>query len=303
MNVAVHFELPAMWFLGLPLGALLGWAAWRQRRRGLARWRVVTLLGLRALPLVLLLFLAARPVRVSREWVGPAARPVVILVDRSESMSLKEPEATRYERALDFLRRRLLPALESAQLTVQGMVFDQTTEAVTGTQMASAKPQGKRTNLGGAVAQALSGAPKPLAVIALTDGIANEIADDARAMGMLADSGVPFIGVGFGNDEGVQTICLRRLEAPISAPPKTSFSISAELEMVNAAEPAGFDLVLFRDGQVLQKKTLKLGTGSRSWVESFQVNEAAQGVHNYSVQLLTPNLGDLKCVNTQAGTS
>ena len=165
-------------------------------------------------------------------------------------------------------------------------------------------PNGKRTNLSGAVAQAVSAsAQPPLAVIALTDGIVNESADNTRALTALVDAHVPFIGVGFGSDQGVRTLCLRDVEAPTTVPTKTSFSISAQLEMINTEDMPAFDLVLFRDGQMQQKKTVAPGKGSRTWLESFPVTEDKQGVHNYTVQLLPPDLPDLKCVNMLGNTA
>jgi uncharacterized membrane protein len=303
MSWPIVFEVPALWLAALPLGLLLGLWAWRQHARGLASGRIAGLLVLRSVALALLLFLAARPMRTSQEWLGNATRPVVILLDRSESMSLKDTGASRYERALIFLRTRLLPALKSADLPVQGMVFDQAAEVVTGAGMISTKPDGKRTNLGGAIAHALNGGQKPLAVIALTDGSSNETTDDPKARGKLSQLGIPFIGVGFGNDDGVQTLSLRRVEAPSTVPPKTEFSVSAELELMNGQQSCACDLVLLRDGQSVQKKTVKLDTGSRAWVESFQLNEPSQGEHEFSVQLLAPNLTGLRCLNGEAGTS
>ena len=145
-------------------------------------------------------------------------------------MSLREPDRSRYEQALDFLRERLLPALKLASLPVQAMLFDADTEPADGAKLASVQPKGKRTNLGGAIAQGLrSAAQPPLAVIALTDGIANESADNARALGELADAGVPFIGVGVGSDQGVRTLSLRDLEAPNAVPTRTAFSLGAQL--------------------------------------------------------------------------
>src|SRR6185369_5146894 len=114
---------------------------------------------------------------------------------------------------------------------------------------------------------------------------------------------VPFIGVGFGADLGVQTLSLRRVEAPVTVPPRTVFSLSAELELMNAEEPIPLDLILYRDGQLVQRKSARVGKGSRTWLETFQVSEETQGVHNYSVQLLPPNAPDLKLVSTQGRTS
>src|SRR5947209_9072644 len=182
MMAMLHFDSPLCWQIGLPLSLLvLGLAAWRKGRRGLERRRVAVMTASRGVPLLLLVFLCARPVWVAKEPPSAARRPVVLLMDRSESMSLEENDRTRYQQALRFLRDYLLPALKSADLPVQAMVFGQDAEPADGAKLAETKPDGKRTNLGGAIARALANSPvPPLAVIALTDGAANESADNAR---------------------------------------------------------------------------------------------------------------------------
>jgi uncharacterized membrane protein len=304
MTAVIIFEFPMGWLFALPLGAALAFAIWRQHRRGLATSRIAGLGALRVIALLVLVFLAARPVWMSREPPATATRSVMLLMDRSESMSLEERDASRYQQALGFLRERLLPALRAANLPVQAMLFDQGAEPADGAKLGSAIPNGKRTNLGGAVAQALANtAQSPLAVIALTDGIVNESADNTHALTALVDARVPFIGVGFGSDQGVRTLSLREVEAPSIVSTKTAFSIAAQLEMINTEDMPAFDLVLFRDGQMSQKRSVTPGKGSRTWVESFPVTEEKQGVHNYAVQLLPPNLPNLKCVNMLANTA
>src|ERR1051325_685649 len=305
MTAAITFDFPQAWQLGLPLAALaLALTLWLRKRRGLSGRQSLVLTSLRALVLLVLVLLAARPIWIAKEPPAAASRSVVLLVDRSESMSLEEHDATRYQQALGFLRERLLPALNSAHLPVQALLFDQAAESADGPRLAAAVPNGKRTNLGGAIAHALGNAPQPpLAVIGLTDGILNESSDNTRALTALVDSGVPFIGVGFGSDQGVRTLSLRDIEAPPSVTTKTAFGIAAQLEMMNTDDMPPFDLVLFRDGQMSQRKSVKPGKGSRSWLENFQVTEDKQGLHNYSVQLLPPNLTGLKCVNLSANTA
>ena len=304
MSAAIVFESPAAWLLALPLGAVWLFALWRQRRAGLTVSRLVGLGALRGVVLLILMFLAARPIWLTREPPATATRSVMLLVDRSESMSLEEHDTTRYQQALGFLRERLLPALRTAGLPVQAMLFDQGTEAADGAKLSAATPNGKRTNLGGAVAQALDNpAQPPLAVIALTDGIVNESADNARALAVLLDARVPFIGVGFGSDQGVRTLSLREIEAPSVVSTKTAFCVAAQLEVINTEEMPGFELLLFRDGQMRQKRNVVPGKGSRAWVESFPLTEDKPGVHNYAVQLLPPDLPGLKCVNVLANTS
>ena len=137
----------------------------------------------------------------------------------------------------------------------------------------------------------------------MTDGSANESKDNTAALTALADARVPFIGVGFGSDQGVQTLSLREIQAPSTVSPKTAFSISAQLEMMNAEEMPSFDLLLFRDGQVHQKKSVPPGKGSRSWLENFVLSEEKPSSHNYTVQLLPPELPNIKCVNALATTT
>ncbi len=300
----IDFDFAAAWWLLLPFGALLAFGVWRQRQRGLKIRQILALNALRLAALVALVFLATRPVWVGKEPPAAASRPVVVLLDRSESMSLEDKDTSRYQQALGFLRDRLLPGLKGAHLPVQAMLFDQNTEPADGEKLEAAAPNGKRTNLAGALAQALgNGTQPPLAVVALTDGAANETADNTRALTALVDAQAPFIGVGFGSDQGVRTLSLREVEAPSTVSPKTSFNISAQLEMINVEDMPAFDLLLFRDGQMQQKRSIAAGKGSRAWIESFSVTEEKPGAHNYSVQVIPPSLPNLKCVNLQANTS
>src|SRR5439155_26510661 len=151
MFAIIQFEFPLGWQAGLPLAlAVLGLAFWRQRQHGVGRSRTWLLTFLRSLALLPLVLLAARPVWLAKEPPPPgAARPVVLLLDRSESMSLEENEATRYEQALRFARDFLLPALNSAGLPVQARLFAEQTEPVDGPVLARLRPDGKGTNLGG----------------------------------------------------------------------------------------------------------------------------------------------------------
>ena len=305
MTSTLVFQFPLGWEAGLPLVVLLtGYAVWRQRRRGVSCGRTALLAALRLAPLLGLVFLVARPIWYTREPPAAANRPVVLLVDRSESMSLEESGRTRYEQTLSFLRERLLPALKAASLPVQAFLFDHAVEGADGPKLAGAAPKGKRTNLAGAIAQSFSAANQPpLAIVALTDGIVNESDDNTRALTELVEAHVPFIGVGVGTDQGVRTLSLRDVEAPAIVPTKTAFRISAMLEMMNTDDLPPFEVVLLRDGQVIQKKTVAAGKGSRTWLESFQLTEEKQGLRNYTVQLLPPELPALKCINLLANTA
>src|SRR5215471_8125679 len=109
MTAAIIYEFPFGWFCGVPLLGGIVFIAWRQHRRGLARRRIATLAALRILACAPLVFLAARPLWIVKEPPAAATRAVMLLMDRSESMSLQENDVSRYEHALNFLRDRLLP--------------------------------------------------------------------------------------------------------------------------------------------------------------------------------------------------
>src|SRR5438105_2349820 len=100
MTAVIVFDLPLAWQIGLPVTAIVvGLATWLRVRRGMAWSRVLLLGGLRLLGLLLLVFLAARPIWFTKEPPASATRSVVLLMDRSESMSLEERDTTRYQQS------------------------------------------------------------------------------------------------------------------------------------------------------------------------------------------------------------
>lgn len=297
----IAFDLPFALAIGAPLVlGLLVLAALHLARRDVPSPRVAALVALRGLALLALVVLAARPVRVESED-RRLRRAVAILLDRSESMSLTEAGRTRYERALDFARGRLVPALEKAGWTVQGLLFAEGSEAAPTAQFAAATPDGRRTDLAGAIVHAVTGTqPPPLALVALTDGAANENASNAAALNALLETRTPFLGVGFGQDGGVASLSLGRVSAPPVVPPKQGFQVSAQIRAVSGGEVPAFDLILLRDGRMRDRRRIPAGQGSRFWSESFRVAEDDEGVHEYTVELVLPARKDLVCVKTQA---
>ncbi len=297
---SIIFDFPLALPIGLALTlGLLGWSIRSFRKHGLSKSRIALLTTLRGATLLLLVFLGARPVWVEKQREQKERRNILLLMDKSESMSLQENEQTRYARAIAFTREHLLPGFEEAKLKVQPFLFAEDAEPVDGPKLVAAKADGKRSNLGRAIARALESSPNALAVIALTDGAANEKSDNMRALSALLDSHVPFIGIGFGSDTGVKMLSLQQVEAPPIAAPNTRFEITAHLETMNVNDLPAFDLVLLRDGHFLQKKTVVASSGSRFWLESFRVEEKSEGAHNYEIQLAPPNLPGL----ARAGTT
>ena len=132
-----------------------------------------------------------------------ASHEVVLLVDSSESMSLAEEGGTRYEKLLRFLRANAGPRARTMKRSTCARICSAATSkggrmrtALRPCESLTARPP----DLGGAIAHGLQSSPHPLAVIALTDGVANESDNNNAALGALMEGGTPFIGVGIGRD-------------------------------------------------------------------------------------------------------
>ena len=295
------FEYPVALLAGAPMAlALLGLMAWRLRRGGAEMRQVMLLTGLRAVALAVLIFLLARPMWVTVSEAEKVNREVVLLVDSSESMSLAEEDGTRYEKLLRFLRKTLLPALDREKIAVRPFLFGGDVESTDAGAIANAKPDQPATDLGGAIAHGIQGSQRPLAVIALTDGVANESANNNTALGALLDGGTPFIGVGIGRDTEVTSISVRNVTAPETAPPKQNFRVCAQLQAVTSGDTPAFDLLLLRDGKLAQTRKITPTRGSRLWTENFDVNEAENGTHYYTVQIQFPKDDTTTCLKREA---
>ncbi|MEI8343254.1 MAG: VWA domain-containing protein, partial [Verrucomicrobiota bacterium] len=161
------FEFPLALKAGIPAAlCLLGLFAWKLRRAGANRLRVSALTFLRAAALGILVFLLSRPAWVESNE-SKSRREVVLLIDRSESMSLPEEGGTRYEKQIKFLRETLLPALNREKVKILPFLFSGDSEPADPDRIMQAKPDGSPTDLGGAIAHGLANTTRPLAVIAL----------------------------------------------------------------------------------------------------------------------------------------
>jgi uncharacterized membrane protein len=307
MPATSSFAFDAAWIIApgviLILG-LLGSMAWQLSRRGLAWLEIAALVALRAIVLLEILVLAARPVAV--QSVGQRSDPyVAVLMDRSLSMSLRDGGQPRFNEAYDYLKDKLAPALLKQNWKIHPWLFAETAKPASGDEVAAAitTVDGKRTNLAGAFFQAAtSGAEAPVAIIALTDGNANDNTENTKAISALLDRRIPVYGIGFGSDAGPPTLALEKVTAPSVVPAKQQFRVSAELSVSGSSDLPNFELMLLRDGQLAQTKTVSAFSGSRSWAETFPVTEPEEGRHNYTVQLMPPTIDPL-VVGQKTGTA
>lgn len=271
---------------GGPLACvLLAWTIWRHRALFAHRARACAVLGLRAVAVLAFVVLLAAPMRlVSRDDMAPQAGAVV-LFDRSASMSIPESSGTRFVQSLDFARRSLLPALRDVSLPTTAMAFADDVEEISGAELASVAVDGERSDIGRALVRAATGvAPPPRVIVLMTDGAANVSDNNSRALAAVAERGIPVIAIGVGGDKTPATLSLRSVEAPTSAPPRQRFRIAAQLESGGDGTLPAFDLQLFRDGRLMESRSIAASPAGRVWRESFEVAHDEPGVFRYQVR-------------------
>ncbi len=281
--------------------ALCAFGTVRMRQSRLPRVRIIVLTLCRVIPVLVLSTLLARPVQV-RSRDEENARDVVLLIDRSASMALKDGgETTRYAAALAFAKTHLIPPIEQAGYKLKPVLFDATARPADAAALVSAIPDGPATDLGGAISTGLgTTSQKPLALVALTDGASNQSDSNRPAVASLLSARTPFIGVGFGTAQGAQTLNLLLLDAPDIAPPATAFRLSARIEAAVTGPLPPFDLILMRDGKFHSKRHIEGIDTSRYWSESFEITETEEGVHNFYVRIDSPAAPSLVIVNPEA---
>ncbi len=225
--------------------------AWRSytRLEG-ARWARFGLGLLRSALLVLLALLIAGP-RLTRTHEIEEKDWVLVLVDRSASMNIRDAAETGGGGATvtrDALARRALDAAAPAlaelahERVLVFMGFDAGAYELRATdgRVELGEAAGRRTDVGRALEQALARASaRPISgVVILSDGRSAEEPTRALLRRLEAEK-VPVFSVALGNPEGVTDVAVRRADAPRSAFANDSVPVQVELSRVAPQAPGG----------------------------------------------------------------
>jgi len=300
----LSLQLPvAFLYCGVATICVLLWCGLILHRRRIAKHRMAIILSLRLLFFVALALLISRPVWTSPEPEETPREHIALLLDRSESMSVIEGDTSRYQQAVDFARETLLPLIDQSALRVKPYLFSDSTQAVDGATLVTAKPTGQSTNLGQAMVQSIvTSDPPPLAVVALTDGVFTETQDHNRAISVAVNRQVPLLGIGFGSESGGKVIGIQDIESPSMVEPDQKFRITANLRATGENVP-GFELLLLRDGQLSERRRIESFEGPRTWNETFEVLAEPDGVHGYEVKLMPPTDASVTVSSSQMTTT
>lgn len=303
--MTLSLENPIALAVGVPLAAIaLSLLAWSLSRQNQPRQQLVISLILRAAALCLLLLLISRPVWIDANDEPDRRDEVVLLIDRSESMSLEAGALSRYEAAVELARDRLGPAFANADVRVLPYLFADDASLVDGEAIASAKANGKSTDFGRGIVRALTETTSaPRAVFALTDGVFTETSDNARAIALMIDRQIPLVGIGFGSESGARVLSIERVVGPSTVSPGQQFFVAAHMRATGEGPLPSFDLVLLRDGKFFQRRTVTDSSGPRIWQESFEISESDEALHQYTIRLFPPEDESVKCPNVEGSVT
>jgi uncharacterized membrane protein len=258
---------------------VLGWLAYARVPIGLTPGRRVTLSGLRALTLSLLILILLRPVVM----VPPAAANnslLPILVDVSRSMRLKDDEsATRLERAQAMVRD--LTAQLGGEYRIELLTFGETLAAATDLDRLSATA--RRSDLSGAIADLAERHPPTPVPGAGATGASHRLA------------GVIVLSDG-GDTASAEMNDSRRIDAPVFTVGIGNPATPRDREVVNltAGEPllpgASIDLSVSATSAGFGKEPVEIRVSANGRpVEVRRLTPSAEGAPVHAVFTVSPD--------------
>ncbi|TVQ75521.1 MAG: VWA domain-containing protein [Phycisphaeraceae bacterium] len=312
------FERPlAAWAWALIVVGAVAFSVWSYSRLTGPRFGRMALAGVRSLLILALVALLCGPrlvderKSVERDWV-------VVLVDRSASLTIEDAEGPDGERiSRDAQLERALAASWpmwrdlSEERTVVWLGFDEgvfdlgvrsAEDGGVGVELGAA--DGRRTMIGSALDQALArAAARPVAgVVLLSDGRSND--DVSRgALRRLQGERIPVHTVALGSTEPLGDFALRRIDAPRAAFIEDTTPVRAEIERIGGAGTTAGATVRLVDtatGLTLDEQRIELGSGDEDGTTVVTLNHRAidAGEREWEV-VIDPDVPDLVPGNNQ----
>lgn len=276
------------WLLVLSILAsagAIGWMIWlgsTRWPRSVTKARSVVLWLLQSATVAVLLLLFWQPA-ISVTALRPQQNIVAVIVDDSQSMSIKDSAASsREQQAVDLLNERLLPELRK-QYQVRLYRLDSSLRRTPDVQ--HIHPTGSATQLGAGLRQlADEAATLPVgSVVLLSDGADNSGGIDADTMAELRRRRLPVNTVGFGRETLSNDVEIDSLELPQSA------LQSSRLQAVIGIRQNGFGgkratVVVNSGGNVVASREVTLSDNGQQ-IETVEFNAGKSGVKNVEVKI------------------
>lgn len=290
----------------LPLGILVpliiaatfvaAWVAWRSSEAAPGGLRII-LLALRILALLALGFFLINPGRW-RAVKDEATRVWAIMIDRSQSMSIRDGEERRIDRATE-LGADIRASASRAGVDVRLFSYDSTLREETG--QAEILPDGPASDLttaADALLTQLTAQGEPLAgVFVLSDGRQTHTPRHST-FGLRAQAlKVPFHGVTIGGEQVTADLALTVPRKTVTAFPGQTLQVTAVLEAEGLDFIETEPVLTNANGEHIDSAVLKVRPGQRT-VHTFTLKAPAQST---LLTLAVPEQeGELRLSNNRA---
>ena len=281
----------------LTAAAALAWAIWRKRTQllpSLRGVRVFVLWALQSALLALLLFLLWEPA-ISVTALKPQQNIIAVIIDDSQSMSVKDIGDSRQKEAVKLLDAGLIKKLQS-RFQVRLYRLGAGIERISDTnQLTGRRPA---TQIGKGLRQiADEAATLPIgAVVLMSDGADNSGGVDLDTISEIRRRRIPVNTIGLGKQELSRDVELDALDLPAKA--LASSRLQAEVTIrQNGFGGKQARLILTGGGAVLASRDLTLSSAPNQ-VESVEFNAGKAGVKNIQARL-EPLPGEENTLNNQ----
>lgn len=285
----------------------LAWLVYLRTTAPVSRLMKTTLIGTRALILMLLLFCLLQPQLITSTLI-PQESYIAVVADNSRSMAIADMGGgqTRSEVVSELVDSEgdLIPKLRE-NYRVRTFRFDTDTHRIT--QPQDLTFQGTRTSLAQSlehVAEALKGFPVS-GVVLLSDGGDNSLADPIRSANLLKSQNIPVFTVGIGQENLNKDIEITGINTVKTVMEGSIFDVHIRVRH-EGYEGREVELLIEAKDQVVTSKTIKLGKSGTIGRHTLPLTSAQAGPFVYKLripeapgEIITQNNERLFLVNNQ----
>jgi putative glutamine amidotransferase len=273
------------------------WVLWHKRTRlalSLRGARSIVLWSLQSTLVALLLLLLWEPA-ISVTALRPQQNIVAVIVDDSESMSVKDTGESREQEAIKLLNSGLIEKLQS-RFQVRLYRLGPGIERIADTNQLTAKRSA--TQIGTGFRQiAEEAATLPIgAVVLVSDGADNSGGVDLDTISEIRRRRIPVNTIGLGKEELSRDVELDGLDVPAKALAGSRLQAQVMIRQ-NGFRGKQARLILTGSGAVLASRDITLSSGPDQ-MESIEFNAGKAGVKNIEVKI-EPLPGEENALNNR----
>lgn len=297
--IQIHPVLPFFQVL-LLVAAIIAATYWLYKREGRGS---KILFGVRVAVVAILGLVLLNPVQILSAKQEDGKSPILVLVDKSHSMSIQDVDG---KPRIDAVRQALFAPNVTAALTNghRAAYFGFDAKSTLENPQSLAKPgpvTGNQTYIGEAISGALASAgdARTGAVLVVSDGRDNGEISPAEFARQSKARGFPVFTVCVGKETKTKDLAVQMNRPQVFTTPKQEVSLAADV-MSSGFEDVSATLHLLREGVKVSEKSVVLKSGSHTEV-SFPVKEPAKGTYRFSIEVAAMP-GEITVANNRASS-